>query len=480
MEDANYTCFEKGGENERIKILLVYPKVGSEAKGMSLHLPLSVLHIASYLKDFSVAIFDQRVDPIENFYKLLEQKPLCVGISTMTGIQIKYALEIAEKVKEKEIPTIFGGVHPTIFPEQTSEDRRVDYVVVGDGELSFKNLVETLAKGEKPEKIIQSKEINLEDFPSLPYELVNVENYVHTAIIEGRALPFLFSRGCPFACTFCCNPIISKRRWRVMNIDNAIKQLNELLEKYNLDSIIFWDENLTVNPRILNKLAEKINRRFKWRMQARMNSLLNYDLKFLEKMGVISFSIGLESGSDKILKEIKKEETVEEYISTNRKLAETNILIWYNYMVGYPNETLEDLKATVNLAINMLDENPNAEHNTFGMLVPYPETEIASFYVKSNLLPKSLEGWSEFGHYNFSVGWHSPEMTKLYQKICFSSKFTGRKLVKHFPNDKELKEYADFLMDKWRKFDFYDDEEWKNIINKGWEILRKLFGENAY
>ena len=161
MEDANYTCFEKGGENERIKILLVYPKVGSEAKGMSLHLPLSVLHIASYLKDFSVAIFDQRVDPIENFYKLLEQKPLCVGISTMTGIQIKYALEIAEKVKEKEIPTIFGGVHPTIFPEQTSEDRRVDYVVVGDGELSFKNLVETLAKGEKPEKIIQSKEINL-------------------------------------------------------------------------------------------------------------------------------------------------------------------------------------------------------------------------------------------------------------------------------------------------------------------------------
>ena len=480
MENTNYMCFEKGGENEKIKILLIYPKVGSEAKGMSLHSPLSTLYIASYLKDFSVAIFDQRVDSIEKFYELLEQKPLCVGISTMTGIQIKYALELAEKVKEKEIPTVFGGVHPTILPEQTSEDRRVDYVVIGNGELAFRNLAESLAKGEKPENIIQNQEVNLENFPSLPYELVNVENYVNTAMIEGRTLHFLFSRGCPFECTFCCNPVIHKRKWRVMNIDNAIKQLNELIEKYNLDSIMFCDENLTVNPKILNELAEKINGRFKWRIQARMNSLLNYNLDFLEKMGVRGFAIGLESGSNKILKEIKKEESVEEYIFTNRKLAKTNIPVTYNYIVGYPNESVEDLKATINLAINMLDENPNARHNTFAILAPYPGTEIAKFYVKSDLLPKNFEEWSKSGHYNLSFGWYSPEMMKLYQRICFSSKFTGRKLVKHFPNDNELKEYADFLMDKWRRFDFYNDKEWENIMNKGQKILKKLFGENAY
>lgn len=462
------------------KIVLAYPNVGSEAKGMSVYPPLSVLYLASNLKDFSVEIFDQRVDKPEKFDLLLDEKPICVGISTMTGIQIKYALELAEKTKKRNIPTVFGGVHPTIFPEQTLEDKRVDYVVKGEGETSFRNIVTCLAKGETPPKIFNNQKINLEDLPPIPYELVDVENYVHTVAIDGRSLPFLFSRGCPYGCTFCCNPVISNRKWRTMEVDAAASQLENLIKEYCLDSITFLDENLSVNPNVLNNLASKINGNFKWFMQTRINSLLNYDLNFLEKMGAWRFSCGLESGSNRILKKIKKQETVEEYIEANRRLSKTNISLWYNYIIGFPDEKLEDLKATVNLALQILDENPNAINSTFAMLVPYPGTEIAKVYLNKDLLPKKLEDWKDFGRYNFASGFYSPEMNSLYKKIYFSSKFTGRKLLRFFPEDQELRDYTSILTDKWRKFDFYKDKEWEGLKKRGEELLKKLFGDKAY
>lgn len=420
------------------------------------------------------------MDKPEKFDLLLNEKPVCVGISTMTGIQIKYALELAEKTKKQGIPTVFGGVHPTILPKQTLEDERVDYVVEGEGETAFRTIVSNLIEGKKTTRIFNNEKVNLKNFPPLPYNLVDAENYIHTAMMEGRSLPFLFSRGCPYECTFCCNPVISHRKWRTMEVDTAISQLENLVEKYSLDGITFLDENLSVNSNLLNNLASKIDGKFKWFMQARVNSLLNYDLNFLEKMGAWRFACGLESGSNKILKNIKKQETVEEYIEANKRLSKTHINLWYNYIIGFPEENLEDLKSTVNLAIQILDENPNAINSTFAMLVPYPGAEIAEIYLNKDLLPKKLEDWQDFGRYNFNSEFYSKKMNSLYEKICFSSKFTGRKLSRFFPKNKELKDYTNVLTDKWRAFDFYNETEWEELKKSGEGLLKRLFGKNAY
>lgn len=477
----DYYCLEKGSRGkEQIKILLVYPKVGSEAKEMSLHSPLSLLYLASYLKDYSIAIYDQRVDGIEKFQKLLAKKPICVGFSVMTGPQIKFSLELAELVKEYNIPTVFGGVHPSILPEQTKMDRRVDYVVVGEGELALRKLIDSLENGTQVDPIIRAEKIDLNSLSPLPYELIDVEKYIHSSAIEGRALPVLFSRGCPFACTFCCNPVITQRKWRTMNPDLAINQLMQLVDKYNLDSIIFWDENLTVNPNILNKFAASINGQFKWYAQSRINSLLKYDLEYLEKMGLWRLSCGIESGSPRMLEKIKKEETVEEYLEVNRRLAKTKISAWYNYIVGFPDETMDDLQMTIDLALQILDDNPNAVNSTFYLLVPYPGTEIGNLFAESDLMPNNYGEWSDFGRHNYDVKWHSPEMLKLYEKICFSSKFVGRKLSTLFPKNKELQVITNKMTEKWEKFDFYDEKEWNNLNDTGWRILQEMFGENAY
>ena len=477
---SDYICLQpEAPERQKIKILLVYPKVGSEAKNVSLYPPLSLLYLAACLKDYAVAIFDQRVDDPSRFQTLLEQGPICVGFSIMTGPQIKYALELAAQVKSKNIPTVFGGVHATILPEQTQADPNVDYVVSGEGEDSFRKVIESLSGNRNIPTVISDGCPDLNCLSDLPYELVDVENYVISSAIEGRSLPVLFSRGCPFACTFCCNPVITRRRWRTMDVERAIGQLDTLVKKYQLESVIFWDENLFVNPAIINRLADSINSRFSWFAQARANALLNYDLNHLEAMGAARLSCGLESGSPDILKQIKKQETVEEYLEANRRLARTNINVWYNYIIAWPFETLEDLKLTVQLAVQILEENPNAQNSTFYLLTPYPGTEIGDRYY-SEFMPQTLSAWSDFGRHNFAAPYYEPDRVKLYERICFSSKFVGRKILALFPYDSELNELIEIMSHKWKHFDFTSDSEWEMLQDRSWSCLQRLFGENAY
>jgi len=473
---------EKAAVKNAPHIVLVYPRTGADAKNVSLHPPLSLLYLAAGLQeDYSITIFDERTEDTDRFSRLLEQNSLCVGFSMFTGPQVKHALVLAQKAKDRHITTVFGGIHATILPEQTASDPRVDYVVTGDGEYAFGSLLLALQKNDRINPIVCGSHyppVDLDKIAPLPYDLIQVENYINTASLPGRSLPFLFSRGCPYRCTFCCNPAISKGQWRTMSVDVALDQLNVLVEKYQLDSVFFLDENLTVNPQILNELVAKIDGRFYWGAQTRADALLKNDLKYLEKMGARYFGVGLESGSDRILKQIKKQETVDQFIETNRRLAQTGISVWYNYITGFPGETHDDLRATLELALAMLDENPHARNNTFYLLTPYPGTEIGQ--TLTDRMPQNLAGWSEFGRHNYNAPWYTPDQIKLYQRIGFSSKFTGRRLISLFPADDELADFARIVTDKWRRFDLFDDDQWEILTKTGWQILRKHFGKHAY
>jgi radical SAM superfamily enzyme YgiQ (UPF0313 family) len=476
----SYKCFKKGSPNEDIKILLVYPRTGSDAEGFSLHVPLSLLYLATQLQDYSVAIYDQRVDSPSVLAELLDKRPLCAGISTMTGRQIEYAIEIAKEVKERKITTVFGGAHPTLLPEQTKENIYVDYVISGEGEYAFRHLVNSLQKEKSAiTPVIYGSPVNLDDLNLLDvYDLVDIEHYTHNHVMEGRCLPFQFSRGCPFWCTFCCNSVLSKSRWRQQSFSVAIPILKKMMHRYGLDSIWFVDENLTSDPKSIIQLATEIGAEFNWYIQARSNSLLKIDVDYLDRMGLKGIGSGLESGSSRVLIDIKKKETVEEYIESNRKMSKTNIKMWYNYMMGYPQETIEDIKHTINLSLQMMSENPNAYNNTFYLLTPYPGTEIGSLYKK--YMPLTFSDWSKFGRHNVEAAWHDSDMRKLYDRIIFSSKFVGRKLIRVHMSNESLKKLTEDLTKKWIDFDFFDDSDWALLYSQGVTILKNLFGDNAY
>lgn len=465
----------------RRKVLLVYPRVGADARRVSLHPPLPLLYLAAVLPDYDVTIFDERTDQPERYHELLDENPLCVGFSIFTGPQIRFALKLAEQAKDRHLPTVFGGIHATILPEQTQQDARVDYVVAGDGEFAFRTLLEALERGDQIDPVVTGESLgtpDLNELGPLPYALLDVENYVHTAVLDGRSLPFLFSRGCPYECTFCCNPAISGGRWRTMSVGVAMQHVDALVETYRLDGVFFQDENLMVNPKVLDEMARRIDGRFGWGAQVRMDSLLRYDLGFLERMGARRFGCGIESGSPRILKQIKKRETVEQYIEANRRLARTNIKLWYNYITGFPGETLDDLRATIELALRMLDDNPNAENNAFYLLTPYPGTEIGE--TLTDEMPDALEGWAEFGRHNYNAKWHPPDRMELYERIGFSSKFTGRRILRMFPDDTDVIDLTGAMTALWRDFGFFDDARWQALHDEGWRILKRLFGEHAY
>jgi len=131
-------------------VVLVYPKVRLDRPiWEEIRIPLGLLTIATPLDiaGYKVKIIDQRV---EKYWKKilldeLKKEPICVGISSMTGPQIKYALEVSKLVKQNSnIPVVWGGVHPSLLPEQTLKNDFVDIVVQGEGEETFYELVRAL------------------------------------------------------------------------------------------------------------------------------------------------------------------------------------------------------------------------------------------------------------------------------------------------------------------------------------------------
>ena len=203
------------------KIILIYPSLlyGNASNALMI-LPLSLIYIATPLKErYDIVMIDQRIDPAwrSTLKRELSGGPVvCVGISTMTGPQIAGALEAASMVKEHvpSVPVVWGGVHPSLTPEQTIRDERVDVLVVGDGEETFEELVETLRRGGDKRSIRgivfkedgtvvhtpPRKQFSVAKMLLPAYDLVDVGRYrIDSMWGTGDSLPVLTKQGLPTA-----------------------------------------------------------------------------------------------------------------------------------------------------------------------------------------------------------------------------------------------------------------------------------------
>lgn len=469
-------------------IVLVYPRTGFDSVRRATDLPLSLLTIASTVyDDFEVTIIDQRVNDSwkEQLSAELEKDPLCVGISAMTGSQINYGLEVARITKDyrtrnkTRTSVVWGGIHGTLLPEQTIQNENIDFLVKGEGEITFKELVHALHSGEKFDAIAgllykengaikqnpEREKVSLETLPDLPYQLVNVEDYVHSKsmITENvqRVLPFITSRGCPYQCTYCCNPRLSRHKWRALSPEQTYERIRNVVDTYKLDGIVFHDENFLSDPGRAMKLAELIDSKFVWSIQGRMDAILEADMEKLYKLGLRMVQPGIESGSDRILELIKKGEDRQVMELANKKLAKTGIIPVYNFMIGFPGEEDRELMETVDFALKLIEDNSNVEIAGFYILVPYPGTEIFEIALREGFTPPaSLEEWAKFDRQHNDTPWIRDKI-KLLNHIMMSSKLIdgkrmgklfGNKLL-HFP----LKLLGLFYRNQWKKhrFDSY-------------------------
>ncbi len=379
--------------------------------------PLAILSVGGYLEKngIKVKIIDVKFD---GYKKMNLHDATCVGITAMTGRQIHHGLEIAKFIREKDpdIPIIWGGIHPTLLPEQTLENEYVDIVVRNEGEHTAMELVQKISNGDSLEtikgisykegrKIINNTQrpfMNMDEIYDIPYHLLkNFKKYHPKDVIH-----YLSSRGCPHRCKFCYNLAFSKRCWRSKSTKKILDELTWIIEKFHPKSIDFIEDNFFVDKNrvkeICNGLIE-LGFDGKWSGDCRINYFKNFDssfMKLLKKSGCDGLFLGVESGSQRILDFIQKDIKVDEVIPAIKKCKEYDIGVLAAFMVGFPTETIEDSYETINLVDKIHDVDENAL-TLLSVLSPYPGTEMYDIAIKYGFEPpKSLEEWG--GNWNFS------------------------------------------------------------------------------
>lgn len=393
-------------------MLLIYPAAHIEQMSV---IPLSLLYVAQPLveENTHVKIIDQRLE--DNFFDTLDREmdsdPLCVGISCITGPQIEQVIRICDFIKNRaSLPIVIGGPHPTLLPEQTLESPLVDYVVIGEGQAPFLNLVRALKKNEPVDNLMQigfkkngrvavnrgtGEKINV---TKIPYHLIS--RYGSIPVI-----PIVTSYGCPHHCSFCVEKILHPQ-YVERPPEDVLFMIDDAL-KLNPNLINFIDDNFLLNrARVLEflSLCEKRKLRFSWICTGRIDEVLSFDdetLKFLKSRGLVGIFLGVESGSPKILKLINKKIRAEMVLKLNRRLKKEGIIPHYSFMAGFPSETREDLEKTFGLMNWLKGENPQAVIWRMNRYTPYPKTPLFDLAVRNGFRPpESFEGWSSVHFYS--------------------------------------------------------------------------------
>ncbi|MFH0860369.1 MAG: radical SAM protein [Candidatus Altiarchaeota archaeon] len=401
-------------------VLMIHPK---SDRDYNIQIPSSLLAVAGSLvrEGYSVKILDQRIerDCFGDLDRMLAEGVICVGLTFMPGNQIKYACELIDYVKENypKTPVVVGGHHATMLSSQTIDYKNIDVVVVGEGEETLLELVKVLERNgnlksvkgilyKENGKIIQTPErelIDLNDYYPLPYSLIGryKASYIWTIFT---------SRGCPRNCAYCSIPMLNKK-YRTLKPELAIYQIKQLLA-IGAGPLYFLDDNLFADMGRVERILDLIIKErlsFNWWGECRADDLLKMSSGFLEKLkksGMCRVYIGAESGSDRILKLIRKGITVDMIRQANLRLKEVGIVPEFTFMAGFPTEIEEEFNNTLDLIRELKTDNPDAIVWKMSMYTPYPGTELFELAVRGGfVLPDSLKGWAEIDWYrkDFSV-----------------------------------------------------------------------------
>jgi radical SAM superfamily enzyme YgiQ (UPF0313 family) len=440
-------------------IVLIYPKIGGPFVNLRKKrpMPLGLLNSAVYLvNNYKVIIFDQALH--KNWKKDLQKKinpdTLIVGIHVMAGYQPLHALEVSRFVKSiSKVPIIWGGVHPSLLAETALKEDCIDFICIGEGEKTLPELAEAIKSGKdiskvkglcyrKQGKIVFTPErepVDLNELPDLPYYLLDIKQYNvsgGTRFEKGEMkLSMETSRGCPNDCVFCYNPAFNKRCWRAQSADKVINRIEHLVKTYSVTYLDFIDDAFFTDLERVKKIAlgliEK-NIKVKWFLQGvDVNMLIRADddyLALLEKAGCHVMRMGAESGSAKLLNEMRKKTSTDEVIALNKRLRKYNFICYYYFTVGMPGETEEDLKKSAGMMLQILEDNPNARIMSAFCLTPQPGTKLLDQAKEQGFkVPQTLKEWSRIDGTTIITPWFDKKTKQKLNFLFFTSLFIDKK-----------------------------------------------------
>jgi radical SAM superfamily enzyme YgiQ (UPF0313 family) len=424
-------------EMNRHKVVLYNPK------SVFFAMPLALLAIGSYLdpKKYEVIIIDGRLEknPLNKIMKELDGA-LCLGITVLTGNPINDALYISDSVKRvhPDIPIIWGGWHPSLFPKQTLIDENsIDISVQGQGEVTFSELVDHLAdradlqhvKGicyRADGKIIQNSARDLQDmndFPFINYNLIPVESYFK--LKKKRQLDYISSIGCYYRCAFCADPFVFKRKWSGYHPERIGDELIHLKQSFEMTDIDFQDETFfTYQKRAIDTANHLIKSDLNSSWAATMRADQGFRLKdehfdLLVKSGLRRVLIGVESGSEEMLKRLQKDITPDQVLVSAERCLKHNIAVIFPFIIGFPDESDESVQKTMAFCKKLREMHPDFVTPVF-YFKPYPGSPITQNEVRKGYrLPQTTREWAKFDYVGSSGPWVTPEKYELIEKFKF-------------------------------------------------------------
>ncbi len=329
-------------------------------------------------------------------------KPDVVGISSIAPCKISSTLRVAEIAKECDSvrKVIVGGQLTITDIDYVLRSQYVDFVVRGEGEITSVELLDRLEETDKVKDVKgisfkkDGKVVHTSDRPfvkdldslGFPYieSLIWLESY--RPIDHGKVIT---SRGCPYSCNFCGLKEFWGRIIRWNSVEHVVQEVVRLREKFNVRYFCFRDASFTLRRESTLQLCKKlleIDPEIKWECTTRIDLLDSELIRIIKRTGCQKIRIGIESGSEKILKSLNKGITTDTIIK-QAQLLKDNKMTWLAYfMFGMPDETEEDMLATMNLIKKI-----KPDFVTVGTFYPVPNTEIFNDLKSRGELPENTD-----------------------------------------------------------------------------------------
>ena len=367
-----------------MKILLISPKSKSSTEKskklifkLRIHPTLTLKQLASVTPDkHNMKLIDERYENLDfnlNFD--------LVGISCMTP-EANRAYKISDKFREKGIPVILGGWHPSVLPKEAK--LHADSVVVGEAEYLWPRLLKDFEGGNLKQFYKQNEAVNLGQIRPIKRK---PENYVSfTDAVQS-------SRGCPFRCEFCA---ISNNEYgklyRKRKVEDVVDELKSIKQKY----IYFFDPSLTIDLDYTKKLFREmkgLNKEFK--CFGNLDSLAKDDelLKLASEAGCRIWFVGMESVSQKTLDFLGKNNSIKDYKSLIGKIHDYNMSIFASFIFGFDTDTIDVFDKTIENVFDLDIDEAN-----FGILTPYPGTPLFDRLEKERRI--ITKDWSKYTENN--------------------------------------------------------------------------------
>lgn len=365
--------------------------------------PPTIINLGGFIRDhgYEVIILDTLIEPDykTRLKELIKEEPLVIGFSVILGKLTKNAITLTRMIKEinGDIPVVWGGKLVYLAKEIILEQTDVDFLVLGDGEFPFLNLLDSLKKNKDYRNIpgIAYKE-NGKTIINITSPVENLDTiYVSKDFgwdlikqqINVRQVPYFVnlcaSRGCKFNCAFCYLQDIkqhdAKYRFRQRSAENIIREIDYLHNTYGINVVTFSDDNFLCNVSKMVPVLDYLRKRNIY-IEYLFSHISYLRPETIELLAGICQTVcySIETASLRLQKIINKVIYPERIIEVNKQLRKVGINTVHTFMLGIPTETDEETKANIDLLKKLKEINPYVRGST-SILSPIPDTPIFEF-----------------------------------------------------------------------------------------------------